>query len=325
MSFVLQAQAALAVAFLCLPCVALAQPNPSAQTPRLPRAVPKPGPVRLPILPALPRPEETSFYARTDVPHGKVVQATYKNFAGKDKRMHIYLPPDYDTNTSARYPVLYLNHGGGEDDSKWTAIPPGGGQAHDILDNLIAAKKAKPMIIVMPNTRELASPRPPAPGQLDDCSREYLQDIIPFVDKQYRTRPNRESRALAGLSMGGFVVMNTGLAHLDTFSELYVYSSGLLPRPADRRRGELQECPTRPEDQRIPVARAALHGRGRDGHRPEERAGDTGDIKPVRAAQLLGAEFRRSRVGELAPLPVADRPDHVSRQRSLHRPSTIWH
>lgn len=64
---------------------------------------------------------------------------------------------------------------------------------------------------------------------MDDCSREYLQDLIPYVDGRYRTKPTRENRALAGLSMGGFVVMNTGLTHLDTFSELYVYSSGYFP------------------------------------------------------------------------------------------------
>jgi enterochelin esterase-like enzyme len=144
--------------------------------------------------------------------------------------MHVYLPPDYDKNADARYPVLYLNHGGGEDDSLWTALPPkGGGRTQNILDNLIAAKKAKPMIVAMPNTRELASPIPPKPGELDNCSREFLQDIIPYIDAHYRTKPSRENRALAGLSMGGFVVMNTGLAHLDTFSELYVYSSGYFP------------------------------------------------------------------------------------------------
>lgn len=226
MSFVLRARVALAIALPVLSGVGIAQTGTPGQTPRPPRAVPKPGPIPLPILPALPRITDTIFYARTEVPHGKVVQATYKNYAGKDKRMHVYLPPDYETNMNARYPVLYLNHGGGEDDSKWTAIPPGGGQAQDILDNLIAAGKAKPMIVVMPNTREIASPRPPAPGQMDDCSREYIQDILPYVDSHYRTKASRENRALASLSMGGFVVMNTGLAHLDTFSELYVYSSG---------------------------------------------------------------------------------------------------
>ncbi len=229
MSFVLRTKVALAVALLGLPGVAIAQPPPAGSIPPPRRTSPKPGPAPLPILPALPRYDDTTFYAQTNVPHGKVVQATYRNYAGKEKPMHIYLPPDYDTNTNARYPVLYLNHGGGEDDSKWTTIPPGGGQAQDILDNLIAAGKAEPMIIVMPNTRELASRNPPTPGQLDDCSREYLQDIIPYVDSHYRTKATRESRALAGLSMGGFVVMNTGLAHLDTFSELYVYSSGYFP------------------------------------------------------------------------------------------------
>ncbi|MES2465382.1 MAG: alpha/beta hydrolase-fold protein [Armatimonadota bacterium] len=234
MSFVLRTEVILAVALLLLglPCIAAAAQN-NSSTPTLPprRAIPRPGPVPLPILPALPRYDDTSFYAETNVPHGKVVQVTYKNYAGKEKRLHVYLPPDYDTNTGARYPVLYLNHGGGEDDSKWTAIDPdkGGGHAHRILDNLITAKTAKPMIIVMPNTRELASRTPPTPGTLDDCSREFLQDIIPYVDSHYRTKATRESRALAGLSMGGFVVMNTGLSHLDTFGELYVYSSGYFP------------------------------------------------------------------------------------------------
>jgi len=229
-----------AALILCLPAVAAVAQTPqtgAGASPQQPAPPPqarlpfKPGPAPLPILPALPRFEDTNFYAQTDVPHGKVVQATYKNYAGKEKRMHVYLPPDYDTNTNARYPVLYLNHGGGEDDSLWTATAPnkGGGYAQNILDNLIAAGKAKPMILVMPNTRELASATPPTPGQLDACSQEYLQDIIPYVESHYRAKPGRESRALAGLSMGGFVVMNTGLAHLDTFSELYVYSSGYFP------------------------------------------------------------------------------------------------
>ena len=227
LSFDLQFGVALAAAaLLCLPSIAAAQTAPPATT----RLAPKLGPVPLPILPALPRYDDTSFYAQTNVPHGRVVQVTYKNYAGNEKRMHVYLPPDYDTNPNARYPVLYLNHGGGEDDSGWTALSPQtGGRAQNILDNLIAAGKAKPMIVVMPNTRGLASPAPPTPGQLDDCSREYLQDIIPYVDRHYRTKPSRENRALAGLSMGGFVVMNTGLSHLNTFSELYVYSSGYFP------------------------------------------------------------------------------------------------
>ena len=85
------------------------------------------------------------------------------------------------------------------------------------------------MILVMPNTGHLVSSTPPKPGEDDACTREYLKDILPFVDGHYRTRPVRESRAIAGLSMGGFVVLNTGLTHLETFSELYIFSSGSWP------------------------------------------------------------------------------------------------
>jgi hypothetical protein len=91
------------------------------------RPVPKPGPAPLPILPALPAQDDVSFYANADVPHGKVEQATYTNHAGQQKRMHVYLPPGYENDAEARYPVLYLNHGGGEDDSHWTRLAPGGG------------------------------------------------------------------------------------------------------------------------------------------------------------------------------------------------------
>ncbi|RYG26540.1 hypothetical protein EON82_02990, partial [bacterium] len=183
--------------------LAVAAPQ-GAGSPRPPqRPSPRPGPTPLPILPALPADGDTSFYAETNVPHGQVLQATYKNFAGKEKRMHVYLPPDYDKNGDARYPVLYLNHGGGENDSHWTKRAPGGGETQKILDNLIGAKKAKPMIVVMPDTGGLASANPPKPGELDDCSREFLENIIPYVDGHYRTKPTRENRALAGLSMGG--------------------------------------------------------------------------------------------------------------------------
>ncbi len=204
----------------------LAQAPPQGPPGRPPmRPAPKAGVCPLPILPALPTLTDAAFFAKADVPHGKVEQATYKNHAGVDKRMHIYLPPDYDGNT--RYPVLYLNHGGGGDDSHWTSDNlKGGGSAQFILDNLLAAGKAKPMLIVMPNTSACASYTPSAPGKDDACTEEYLKDIIPFVDSHYRTRASRDDRALAGLSLGGFVVLHTGLPHLDTFSELFVYSSG---------------------------------------------------------------------------------------------------
>ncbi len=177
------------------------------------------------ILPALPAPDDKSFYAEQAVPHGRVEIVSYKSTAGAVKQMHVYLPPGYDTTIDRRFPVLYLNHGGGENDGHWTAS----GFAHWILDNLIADGKARPMIIVMPDTSHLVIGTPPKPGEDDACTQEYLKDILPYVDGHYRTRPNRESRAVAGLSMGGFVVLNTGLTHLETFGELYVFSSGYWP------------------------------------------------------------------------------------------------
>jgi enterochelin esterase family protein len=193
-------------------------------------SVPKPGPCPLPILPALAKLDDTSFFAVRNVPHGKVEAVSYTNHTGAVKRMHIYLPPGYHQDTTRRFPVLYLNHGGGDDDARWTNTDPkNGGHAQTILDNLIAEAKAKPMIIVMPNTRGLAAAHPPPLGEDDACTQEYLKDIIPYVDSHLRTKASREGRALAGLSMGGFVVMHTGLLHLDLFSELYVFSSGHFP------------------------------------------------------------------------------------------------
>jgi enterochelin esterase family protein len=194
---------------------------------RPPRPAPVKGPFPLPILQALPTREDSSFYKVQEVPHGTIVQTTYKDPAGNEKRMHVYLPAGY-TESKNTYPVLYLNHGGGDDDSRWTATQENGGHAHVIIDNLIAAKKAKPMIVVMPNTRGIANFQPPKAGEQDGCAKEYLECIIPHIEKTYRVRANRESRAIAGLSMGGFVVLNTGIPNLDVFSELYVYSSGYI-------------------------------------------------------------------------------------------------
>lgn len=184
----------------------------------------------LPLLPALPAADDTSFYASNHVPHGRVEQVYYPTASGKTKRLHVYLPPGYETQLDQRYPVLYLNHGGGENDGHWTAANRhAGGYANLILDNLIAAGRARPMILVMPNTSGLVTGQPPQPGVDDACSQEYLHDLLPYVDAHFRTLANRDSRALAGLSMGGFVVLNTGLTHLDTFGELYVFSSGYWP------------------------------------------------------------------------------------------------
>lgn len=186
---------------------------------------PPPPKYPVPILPALPAASDVSFYATNEVPHGRVEIVQYKTAAGTEKRMHVYLPPGYEVDAARRYPVLYLNHGGGENDSHWTVK----GFTHCILDNLIAAGRARPMIVAMPNTGRLVSGKPPTLAEDDACTQEYLRDIVPYIDGHYRTRTNRESRAVAGLSMGGFVTLNTGLTHLETFGELYVFSSGYWP------------------------------------------------------------------------------------------------
>jgi enterochelin esterase family protein len=222
--------------------------------------MPRPGPCPLPILPALAPRDDTGFYASTEVPHGRVVRATYENFSGREKRMHVYLPPGYDASATESYPVLYLNHGGGDDDSKWTSTATNGGNAQSILDNLIAAGKARRMIIVMPNTRGIASAEPPPVGEDDACTREYVESIIPYVESHYRAKPGRENRALAGLSMGGFVVLHTGLSRLDTFGELYVYSSGHFPDRRDafqERFKDLLESPETNDRLRVPLYMAA--------------------------------------------------------------------
>lgn len=112
----------------CLSLPALAQNAPPANRPR--PEPPKKGVCPLPILPALPTYADTSFFAQREVSHGKVEQVNYKNHAGAEKRLHVYLPPDYEKNAMARYPVLYLNHGGGDDDSKWSSSDPKNGATY---------------------------------------------------------------------------------------------------------------------------------------------------------------------------------------------------
>jgi enterochelin esterase family protein len=224
-------------------------------------SMPKAGVCPLPILPALPTREDQAFFAKTNVPHGKIEQANYKNYAGDDKRMHVYLPPDYASNANSRYPVLYLNHGGGDDDSKWSSEDSRqGGNAGNILDNLIAAAKVKPMIVVMPDTSRCATLDPSPIGSDDKCSQEYVK-VIPYIDSHYRTKASREYRALAGLSMGGAVVMHTGFPHLDVFSELYIYSSGHTSDAAlkkfDEYYGDLLKDPATNDKFRVPLYMAA--------------------------------------------------------------------
>ena len=162
----------------------------------------------------------SEFFAERPVPHGAVAAIHYQSQAlGVPRRMHVYTPPGYATS-GERYPVLYLLHGGGDNDLSWLMA----GRANFILDNLIAAGKAKPMIVVMP-----AGHVPVAPGATpapDAFARDLLTDVVPYVERNYRTLPGRDRRAIAGLSMGGQQTLNVGLTNLDKFSQLGVFSSG---------------------------------------------------------------------------------------------------
>src|SRR5262249_8148985 len=143
---------------------------------------------------------------------------------GGPRRIHVYTPPDYDHNVKARYPVLYLLHGSGDTDAEWSYV----GRAGWIVDNLLAAGKARPMIIVMPNGHAVDPSATAARAQnTAKFQDELLTDIQPLVEKTYRVRPQREYRAIAGLSMGGSQSMNIGLANTDRFAWIGVMSSGI--------------------------------------------------------------------------------------------------
>jgi enterochelin esterase-like enzyme len=154
---------------------------------------------------------ESADYTVNGVPHGTVSLQWYASpTVGATRRAYVYTPPGYESGTE-RYPVLYLLHGGSGDEDAWSSC----GRASQILDNLIAQGRAKPMIVVMPNgnTTRIAAPdlvpAPPAlpanqdPGRFPRFPESLVKDLIPFIDKTYRTRSDRESRAVAGLSVGG--------------------------------------------------------------------------------------------------------------------------
>ena len=164
------------------------------------------------------------FSETRDVPHGAVGLVRYvaKSLGNARREMYVYTPPGYEKGTG-RLPVLYLIHGGGDTAISWSTV----GRANDILDNLLAEKKAVPMIVVMP------SGWTPSGGQVmtadatkDPFNDELLKDIIPFVEANYRTVATPDARALSGLSMGGIQTLNIGLHNLGTFRYLAVMSSG---------------------------------------------------------------------------------------------------
>ncbi|MBN1987165.1 MAG: esterase [Prolixibacteraceae bacterium] len=181
--------------------------------------------------------KDQDFYALKNVPHGQVREHLYYSETNKSmRRCFVYTPPGYNHNTEKRYPVLYLQHGGGEDETGWSNQ----GHAGLIMDNLIAENKTVPFIIVMDNgTWTMSGPprnrqqgeRPaqwPPEGWADGFMKTLLNDIIPMIDANYRTIADQQHRAMAGLSMGGMQTRVITLANPDVFSYVGIFSGGSI-------------------------------------------------------------------------------------------------
>lgn len=184
----------------------------------------------------VPEPGST-YYSVQEVPHGQVREIWYNSkVTGTWRHALIYLPPDYDTQTKVRYPVLYLQHGAGEDETGWIRQ----GHANFILDNLIAARSCRPMILVMAYgyARHAGRPVPDLTGKpfgspemrlaMQEMTSAFEDDLtqalIPFIDSNFRTLVDRDHRAMAGLSMGGMQTFQVTFDHLDMFSYIGGFS-----------------------------------------------------------------------------------------------------
>jgi enterochelin esterase-like enzyme len=182
------------------------------------------------------------FYDLKDVPHGNVlIKNYYSKTANEWRHVYIYTPPGYETDTSVRYPVLYLQHGGGEDQRVWIEM----GRTNLILDNLLAEGRVKPMIVVMETSAvgpPPVMPAPPAPGAAPAAPRRggflgfapgggaygklMIDDLIPWVDSNFRTLSDKDHRAMAGLSMGGFMTRSVTMSNLERFAYIGLLSGG---------------------------------------------------------------------------------------------------
>ncbi|HEV2348539.1 MAG TPA: alpha/beta hydrolase-fold protein [Terriglobia bacterium] len=184
----------------------------------------------------IPEPGST-YYSAQDVPHGQVREIWYNSkVTGSWRHALVYLPPDYDTQTKVRFPVLYLQHGAGEDETGWIRQ----GHANFILDNLIATRNCKPMILVMAYgyAMHAGKPVPDLTGkpfgspEMRQAMQEMMsafeddltQALIPFIDSNFRTLADRDHRAMAGLSMGGMQTFQITYDHLDMFSYIGGFS-----------------------------------------------------------------------------------------------------
>ncbi|HER08784.1 MAG TPA: glycosyl hydrolase [Bacteroides sp.] len=181
--------------------------------------------------------ERSALYMVRDVPHGTLSKVWYESpTLEMNRRMYVYTPPGY-AESGDRYPVLYLLHGGGGDEDAWTTL----GRTCQIMDNLIAEKRCRPMIVVMTNGNPGDAAAPGEEPVLEEARQRggifemgtrrfeesLVKDVIPFVEKHYRTLAGSENRAVSGLSMGGMQTMNLGFDHPEMFSYYGVMSMGI--------------------------------------------------------------------------------------------------
>lgn len=177
------------------------------------------------------------FYKVNPVPHGTVSRVWYDSPAlGLERRMTVYTPAGYETG-GKRYPVLYLLHGMGGDEEAWISL----GRTAQILDNLIAQGKAKPMIVVMPNgnasqeaapgesSRGMVPPTMQLPKTMEGSYEQAFPEIVKFIDKNYRTIKSKSGRAIAGLSMGGFHSLHISKQYPDMFNYVGLFSAAIMP------------------------------------------------------------------------------------------------
>lgn len=159
------------------------------------------------------------FFAMKDVPHGAISQRFYHSKSlNTTRRLHVWTPAGYE-KMSDKLPVLYLIHGGGDNDNAWPTV----GAAGMILDNLMAEGKMKPMVVVMPNGSIKSET---LGGGVPLFTKDLMNDIIPFIEDNYRVLTDKDNRALAGLSMGGLETLETAMDHYKDFGYLWVLSSG---------------------------------------------------------------------------------------------------
>jgi len=181
---------------------------------------------------------EPLFYEEQQVPHGTVNIHRYESKSlGVTRGLYVYTPPEYETNRQAKYPVLYLFHGFGDTEDAWTVV----GRANIILDNLLASKKAVPLIVVMPYGHTPVTP--PVMRSLGDYTafeKDIIEDVIPYIQQRYRASTSQKDRAIAGLSMGGGQSLTVGLGNRDLFGWVGAFSSAV---PKDEKLERLLEEP----------------------------------------------------------------------------------